>query len=144
MKKTGEYTAKGTMDASANERIQLFDGKFDTAFKVISFTIAPEDVATGDDVYAKLETELSGTDGNVWDWGDNRQLAWSRYSSISAGHGGVQYNYVDEDNLIVEDLFIVSGPTAAGQHVNYMIHMEKYDISEWRGALAMTRNRSQS
>ena len=46
--------------------------------------------------------------------------------------------------MVVEDLYIYvrEGGGAAG--INYYIEMEKYDITEWQGALSMVRNRSQT
>ena len=51
--------------------------------------------------------------------------------------------FVDPDNLIVEDVFIDFGSGTAGAEINYMLTFQKYDISDWQGALAMVRNKSQ-
>ena len=80
MKKIGEYTVRGQMDAENTfNKIQLFDGRFDTAYKVISFEVAPYDTKTaGNDVAAKLCTDDGAlADGALWDWSDNREIAWA-------------------------------------------------------------------
>ena len=58
---------------------------------------------------------------------------------------GVPFHLIDPDNLVVEYLFI-RAVDQQGNDVscNYFISMEKYDITEWQGALAMVRNRSQA
>ncbi len=143
MKKIGEYTAKGQIAHNTEQRIILFDGKFDTAYKVVGFTVVGAAVKSADNACGKLTTEPDPTgDPGVWDWGSNIEIAWSGTYAVSDGIGGSD-DYVDEDNLVVEDLYI-SALNSANNPVNYMIHMEKYDISDSRGALAMVRNRSQS
>ena len=49
---------------------------------------------------------------------------------------------MDPDNLIVQDVY-VQALSAAEENSNYFMRFEKYDISEWKGALAMVRNQSQ-
>ena len=52
---------------------------------------------------------------------------------------------VDPDNMIIEDLYFSARFSAADTfRVNYMVTLEKYDISDWQGALTMVRNRSQA
>ena len=37
MKKIGEYTVRGRLAAQETAKIQLFDGRFDTAYKIKDF-----------------------------------------------------------------------------------------------------------
>ncbi len=141
MKKIGEYTAKGQFTSpgttGAEERITLFDGRFDTGFRVVDFQIM-----TGDPMFDNIEftAKLStvSSDSRLFNWGDNDQVAWAFGEDTITGFKGL----VDPDNLIVEDLFVYAASTSAVE-INYMIKMEKYEFSEWKGALAMVRNRSQ-
>lgn len=143
MKKIGEYTAKGQVASASGVRIKLFDGKFDTAYKVVKFFVTPQNVNSGDNAYGKLTTEDdTGSDPANWDWGSNIEVAWSGTYAVSDGIAGSEM-FIDEDNLIVEDLFFY-GINSANDRVNYMIHLEKYDITDWQGALAMVSNRSQA
>ena len=49
---------------------------------------------------------------------------------------------MDPENLIIEDLFIYAAiNTTADVNINYLITMEKYEISDWQGALAMATER---
>ena len=145
MKKIGEYTAKGTMASGVNERIILFDGRFDTAYRVTNFQVSPFDIdSTGiHGCIGKLST-ISGANEKVWDWGDNTEVAWATFSWDSNSPTAGNMNcIVDPDNMVVEDLYLAADEDG-GSCMNYMITLEKYDISEWRGALAMVRNSAQN
>ena len=144
MKKIGEYTMRGQVAetvAGFSEKIgNLFDGRFDTGYRVVEFVIAGVEGATADDYSAKLSTEATGT--RNWNWGDNREIAWA---STNVGASGVRENHfslVDPDNLTIEELFIDCLTPGTGT-LNYFIRLEKYSFSDWRGALAMVRNSSQ-
>jgi hypothetical protein len=146
MKKIGEYTVRGQMDAENTfNKIQLFDGRFDTAYKVISFEVAPYDTKTaGNDVAAKLCTDDGAlADGALWDWSDNREIAWASSETRVSFGPSFGREVIDPDNLIVEDLYISYGHVTTDSPVNYLVKLIKYDISEWQGALAMVRNNSQ-
>ena len=147
MKKIGEYTARGSVQgnnslstALPTVKIDLFDGSFRTAYKVIDFKILTMDAES----YGILSTEDIGLAGEILvrkqDAGDNRQIAWS--SSPSNSYDGDEY--VDTDNLIVEDLFVNLASTAVTTaKVSYIIKMEKYSITDWQGALSIVRSKSQ-
>lgn len=152
MKKIGEYTTRGSIqtDNSIN-RIVLFDGRFDTGYKVVEFVIAPHDMdsTTARNFTAKLMTDDDAQSGINWNWDNNEEIAWAAamYDANSlASTGQPLFNLVDPDNLVIEDLFIVAdeGASAGDIRMNYFIRMEKYDISDTQGALAMVRNRSQA
>ena len=143
MKKIGEYTCRGRVKRNTTQRITLFDGRFDTGYKVTSFQVLPEDpTVAAEDVTGVLATE-PGAAILDWNLGDQRQIAWSgnKSDSSSSTHMAV----IDPDNFIVEDLFFFGdNPFSAGSRVNYLITMEKYETTDWRGALALVRNSAQS
>jgi hypothetical protein len=142
MKKIGTYTMRGRIDADSNSnRILLFDGRFDTAYRVVDFIIAAKDPnAASGDCNAKLTTEPTTLLG--WNWDDNTQIAWAVSEVRVTSSPSFGRSIVDPDNLIVQDLFI-QGESAGSADINYMIKLEKYDISDYQGALAMVRNKSQ-
>lgn len=153
MKKIGTYTVRGLIEPESStlgltKKIQLFDGKFDTAYKIVKFELLFEDPDnTTNDVYGMLLTEFlnySGTD-QTFDFSESRQLGWASAANVysDAGSPAQPFNLIDRDNLIVEDLFVYvrSGTSVAG--VNYYIELDKYDISEGLGALTMVRNSAQ-
>ena len=141
MKKIGEYTAIGSMGISTTtiggdrERIELFDGRFDTAYKVIEFNIWALDTECHATLSTVDEGGVSGSAGDyMMDAGDNTQIAWA---------GPLQDGIVNPDNLIIQDLFIRGYATSTSQPWNYYIRLEKYEITDWQGALAMVKNKSQ-
>ena len=142
MKKIGDlYTVKGKGLAGTVERINLFDGRFDTAYKLVKVEVANTDPFVGEEISIKVKLE-EGTAGQAWNWGLNTQIAWAQMNAPIASRWG--YNsFVDPDNLIVEDAFIDFGSTEATAEINYMLTFQKYDISDWQGALAMVRNKAQ-
>jgi len=141
MKKIGQYTARGKMPNQTTKRITLFDGRFDTGYKVVSFKVFPDEPYTAAaDVVGVLATEAAAATDD-WDLADQRQIAWAsvdiRTAGFAAGGGTV-----DPDNFIVEDLY-VHGKNQDSGAINYIITMEKYETSDWMGALALVRNSAQ-
>ncbi len=144
MKKIGEYTTRGNVGDGAFDRITLFDGRFDTAYKVVEFTIFPTSpFDTNGDVYATLLTQEDAAGATTWRADDNTQLAWSSWSVFGTDSITSDFNLIDPDNLIVEDLFIYCNSNG-NDNCNYFIRLEKYDITDWQGALSMVRNKSQA
>jgi hypothetical protein len=146
MKKIAEYTTRGQMPEGEEVKIQLFDGRFDTAYKVVDLRICSSDLgSSGDDCSVRLSTESIGpmpSSGEAMiNFADNRQIAWCGVGGQSNGFENVS-PIIDPDNLIVEDLYI-SGQHGSTHPINYIIYLEKYDISDWQGALAIVRNKSQ-
>lgn len=148
MKKIGEYTTRGQFlsDGTAMKRIQLFDGSFDTGYRVVWFEVAMQDRAdtSAESISAKLTTEITPNQ-QLWDWGDNREIAWATASNDANSIAvAAPTTIIDPDNLIIEDLYIGGYSYSDSETINYIIHLHKYSFTDWRGALAMVRNRSQS
>lgn len=147
MKKIGDYTCRGTIVGNGAEKVILFDGRFDTAYKVVEFRVAGDpNIETGVDGYGLLSTvDDSGiTDGGDWRWENNDQLAWAATTFSGSGATISEYTLVDPDNLVVEDLYVYGRLGGGGAGINYFIRLEKYDITDSLGALAMVKNRSQT
>lgn len=140
MKSQRIYTAKGSVLANTVQRLKLFDGRFDTAYRILDFSIAPRDIATGENVGMKIITEEK-THNDQWFWENNNEVGWGSYTK-NTGNGPGEFTRWDKDALIVEDLYL-DCTADAGEFVNYMITLEKVSISDWKGALAMVRNKSQ-
>ena len=152
MKKIGMYTARGTISetdtlAGNPQRITLFDGKFTTAYRIVKFHIWGSDYggASNSNCMAKLsKNEFGSTASDSFlRADDDNQIAW-------AGAGGAiatfnaQESIIDPDNLVVEDLYVYAHSQGTqADPINYLVVMEKYNISDWQGALAMARDRAQ-
>ena len=132
-------TLKGSIPADTVEKITLFDGQFDTAFQILSFDIVPSDVDSNQVASVKLMTE-DATHTNTWNWQKNTEVGWATWGRNTHVVGG--YSRVDKEALLVEDLFI-DCTAVDGKNINYIIELKKVKISEWKGALAMVRNKSQ-
>jgi len=152
MKKIGEYTAKGIVteedtEAGTPQKIPLFDGSFKTGYKVVDFHIwgANYGSSTQPDCIGKLSKNSIGTTGstNFMRADDDNQIAWAFFGQTTDAGGGDYSRIIDEDNIVVEDLYVyvrtASGSTNA---INYMVKMEKYEITDWQGALAMARDKA--
>lgn len=148
MKKIGEYTVRGqiTEGTDFTQKIQLFDGRFDTGYKLIKFVIAGSRADdSSSDCVAKVMTENIGTSADFWNWNDAREIGWASTDHRTAD--GVQkvFSEVDPENLVVEDLFITAqSRSSSNPQINYLMTLEKYDISEYKGVLAMIKNNGQS
>ena len=154
MKKIGEYTARGIVsetdtDAGDPQKIPLFDGRFDTAYRVKEFYIWPSDVGSVDnfECVGKLSKNDDGTltDSDFFRADDDNQIAWAGNDGAGGGKWTNNTSIVDPDNLIVEDLYVYARTlsSATSDPINYLVIMEKFEISDWQGALAMARDRAQ-
>ena len=137
---TGDYVSK---------KIQLFDGCFDTAFRVIEFIIAPQTITgnSNESCTAKLTTEDAKSFGSHgdWNWNDNREIGWSSWTQYTSNQPRGMNAIIDPENLIIEDLWLCGkiGSDAPNNEINYMIVMEKYKINQAEGTLTYIRNRGQ-
>jgi hypothetical protein len=157
MKKVGEYTIRGCASENESEalqshgygiRIPLFDGRFDTGYRVKEFYVWPQDFSGNSppDVLGKLTTSgnCSPNPADFFNAADNREIAWSAGLGQTDGNTGVLgQGITDPDNLVVEDLFFFARGATDTAQVNYMAVMEKYTFSEWKGALAMAKDKQE-
>jgi len=134
-------TLRGKVLSGQVKRITLFDGSFKTAYKIKSFTIAPQDITTSENVMMKIMTEETAH-ATGWFWAKQTEVGWAIFDRATSVSPGL-YDRVDRDALIVEDLFL-DATADSGEFVNYMIELEKVNVSDYVGALAMVRNNSQS
>jgi len=133
-------TLKGKILAGDVIKLTLFDGKFTTAFRILSFTIAPEDILDSETASMKMMTQ-DETHAVDWNWDLNTEVGWATWSRNTHVVGG--YSRVDKEALIVEDLFLDCSADT-GEGINYLIELEKVNISDWQGALAIVRNSAQN
>ena len=149
MKKLGMHVVRGQfLSNQSSIKLDLFDGKFDTAYKIVEFTTAMRSRSdqNPESAHSKLTTYSAPASGTVnWDWEDSREVAWSYCFTDSNTFVGAdhRFNVVDPMNLIVEDLFLQGYSYNDGEFVNYMIIFEKYKLDEFDGPIAMVRNRAE-
>ena len=154
MKKIADLTMRGKVEVTSNstgftDKLQLFDGRFDTGYKVTKFIVSTNGANAGADCIGKLSSEEPANPAEAfWDWSNNQEIAWAAFTmdaTVTPGEGwSTNNNLVDRENLVIEDLYItVRTRDITDPFVNYYIELEKYDITEWQGALSMVRNKSQ-
>lgn len=151
MKKIGTYTARGKLSEDDSEAgnpatINLQDGNYDTAYVVTDFRVfgASSGGSTTGDSMGKLATSknVESGPGDFFNANDEREIAWSMNSAStdSGASGGFGERIVDPNNIVVDDLYVFIRGSQDSQSQNYIVHMDKYKIDEWVGALAMARD----
>lgn len=124
-------------------KIQLFDGKFTTGYRVTMFKIFPKSPQNVEEVQAILTTEkLSGTPTS-FDLSSNTDVAYAFWNVPDQTKYG-PFELVIRDNMVVQDLWISNYSTGDEEWLNYYIELEKYEFSAWDGASTLVRNQSQA
>lgn len=132
------YEVWGSGTVGDVDKILLYDGSFETAFILREFKICAEDIADQELMSAKLLTTFAPHEQD-WHWGSNQEVGWATWNVPSNARFG-NFSLVKENIRIVEDLWIdFSGDSS--EVVNYYIKMEKINITDWEGALALATNR---
>jgi hypothetical protein len=156
MKKIGQYTARGIVSeadtaAGKPQLISLFDGRFDTGYRVVEFYIwgSTYSGSAEPDVIGKLSKNDDGVGASGASFmraDDNNQIAWATSAGTTdAGGAPFAETIIDPDNMIIEDLYVYArgSSSTTTQAINYLVVLEKYDITDWQGALTMARDRAQ-
>jgi len=144
------YVLKGVLPGDYSQhRIMLFDGRFDTAWRVTQFILSPQTIlATLSDISGKLGTEefQTGQPAGVWRWEDPREIGWATWRNDGTRVSGPYNAIIDPENLIIEDLYIsaTTNQDAPDNLVNYMIILEKYKITQSQGTITYIKNRGQN
>mgnify|MGYP006908263610 CR=1 FL=1 len=148
MKVIGEYTCRGTITPSLTDphKITLFDGRFDTGYRIKKFVVAPYDMDnTNIRTYVGKVATATGLDPREWNWADQREIAWS-YFALDANNASNpnSFEQVDMNQIIVEDVYVYADEPggATSQFTNYYIEFEKVEITDWQGALTMAKDKA--
>ena len=153
MKKIGEYTARGIVSedqttAGNPQKIPLFDGSFKTAYRVTGFRVWGSDISSSSshDCVGKLSKNNDGSTSasSFFRADDDNQIAWAGQNGDVDSVSSNMETVIDRDNMVVEDLYVYARVRAgSGTAINYLVEMDKYEITDWQGALAMARDRAQ-
>lgn len=155
-KKIGTYTCRGKIasDTDGNPRpyhIRLFDGRFDTAWRIERFAIRPgsvsDDASSTVNLVAKIATSSYGgipLRADNWHFGDQRELAWASASFDSNATSGMSTpsSLVDKENLVVEDMWVFLNSYGDSDPGNFYIELTKYKVPKKVAILAMIKNLS--
>jgi hypothetical protein len=136
-------TMRGQIAENINgKELQIFDGRFDTGYRILEFYIAPSNPTAANEIIAKLHTSSTTPSIALWNWSDVQEIAWASWG-ISTSGSGADFFLLDHDNMIIENLYISSYNTVEAGELNYYITLQKYKISAWDGALNLVTNLSQ-
>lgn len=121
---------------TGTERIIVDDGVFTDGWRVVGFDCFPTN-GTGLDVQGLLALDEDGMTGG-WDASDNRQIAWS-FMFIGT-NGGEARSWIVPDHVVIRDLYIQN---FSADPMNYLIRVERINLSEDQAILALLQERSQ-
>ena len=140
--KDGTKIIRGQTTTNTNLKIQLFDGKFTTGFKVVKFEVYENFPTTGKTMVGKLTLQPK-TNYGFWIWSDDEEIAWaSNNAPINTRWG--DFSLVDPQNMVIEDLYLNAYSDGESIAMNYYIELEKYNFTAWDGAAQMVKNQSQA
>ena len=143
--RSGNFVVRGqTTENDGPARINLFDGTYKSGFRIVSFMIAAEETNASSETQAKVTTEESQYDGNIWHWELPTEVAWTSTNMFADGAREPPFMAVDSSVILVEDLYVyVHNNTAPGFRVNYMIELQPVDLKAYEYALSYVQNNSQ-
>lgn len=134
-------TLRGTATVPNVEKILLFDGSFETAYKIKGFQIVASDPASSQETAAKITTIELPT-ANRWNWAKNTEVAWASWGTPTSTRFS-NYSNWDEEAIIVEDLFLDAGIGSSGDEINWELVLEQVKVTDSTAALAMVSARAQ-
>ncbi len=128
--------------SGAENRLQLFDGRFTTGWRVVEFRIIPKSPQNQEEVLAVISTEAPGAVPSTFDFSDVQNIAYSAWN-VPNQVAFADWNLVIEENMAVEDLWVSCYTTGDDDYLNYYLVLEKYEFAAWDGAGIMARNNGQ-
>lgn len=130
-------TLRGKMRPNTTERVICDDGVFTDGWIVKDFRVFTTSISTGDDTEGLLAIDESGCTGG-FDASDNRQIGWSFF--FIGANGGAVNSFISENHVVVRDLWVQN---FSGVNMNYIIDIERKDLSDDAAILALIQERSQ-
>jgi hypothetical protein len=137
-------TMRGQIDQNLNgHKLNIFDGLYTTGYVIEKFIIAGQDVTSTNELIAKLHTSKTTSSISNWNWNDVQEIAWAGWGLPNPGYVPQEVNFVDPENLVIENLYMSTYSTGESEQINYMIQLQKYSFPAWEGAGALVTNLSQ-
>ena len=123
-------------------RIQLWDGKFTTGYRIVEFRIIPKVPQNQEEVLSLLSTEPKGGVPSSVNLQNNENLAYSIWGAPNQAYFST-WDWISEGNMVIEDLWISCYTTGDETLLNYYLVLEKYSMSDWEGAGVLVDNLNQ-
>ena len=125
--------------AGEENRLNLFDGKYTTGYRVVEFRICPRAPTQEEEVAAMLTTKVRGSVPSVFDFKYKAQVAYACWNNPNPAVAS-DWSLVVEGNMAIEDLWISCYTTGDDFWLNYYIVLEKYEFPAWDGAGVIAEN----
>lgn len=141
-------TLRGTVKEGETHRLVVEDGDLNHGYKVKRFIVSsryPANAANG--CYGTLH--LDAITDPIWNWGDNRQIAWASLSITGSGSNtaaNAPFTLVDPDHIVLRDLYLtcqLGTSTTDEALVNYFVELETVEINDNQAVLTLIKERSQ-
>ena len=81
--------------------------------------------------------------GSTMDAGDNRQFAWTSYSTLTTGVIFPLMEQIDPDHIVNRDLFLTMTDSTSGVY-NYLIECQVVELSDDEAIITIIKETSQS
>ena len=135
--RNGIHTLRGTLTLPMTEprRTALFNGSFTSNFKVIDVQVFPSQIVNNDTILILHFDNVLKTAASAK---DSAQFGWANIDALAQ-----DWSYVDPDHVIINDLHISAIAAAAGD-INYVIKLERIDISLSQSILDEVKNKQQN
>jgi hypothetical protein len=137
-------TLRGQFTEGTTKRLVVDDGRLNNGYRITQFVVSGEPSSSANDAYATLS--LDPNSPLVWDWSDNRQIAWASTNIVSTSGANTAFELVDPNHVVLQDLYIqgqvsTSGGTAP---INYLVVLEPISLSDDEAILTLIKERSQN
>lgn len=132
-------TLRGTFVPGQVKRLIVDDGRLNHGFKVVRFIVVGDPRDAVDDSFATLGFDYDVP--LVWNWGDNRQIAWASTHQRANNSVDSPFELVDKDATVIMDLYITGDSNSP--YINYYIELEPVTLTDDESILALIKERSQ-
>lgn len=141
----GNFIVRGqTSENGGPKKVSLFDGTYKSGFRVVRFEVAGEGPQFDDDATGKVTTDTVTTAADTWDWGDQREVAWSSSNHFSQSVRESFNSIVDDAIVLVEEMYVyVHSTRGTGELVNFLIELQPVDLKDWEYSLSYVQGKSQ-
>ena len=124
-------------------RIQLFDGKYTTGYRVKEIRICPSAPQNQEEVLCVVSTEPLSAVPSSFDFSSNTNVAYVCWNAPNQTEHS-EWKLIIRDNMAIEDLWIGVYSTGDETLINYYMELEKWEFPAWTGAGILVENISQA
>lgn len=135
-------TLRGTLADTEVQRLIVDDGRLNHGWRIVAFYVAGNGVSSAE-ISAKITTDESQAASASWNWSDSQEIAWASTRQTAESTWGGWESAIDPDRVVLTDAFI-TGNSSTGTDINYMILLEKVELTDDESILALIKEREQN